>query len=156
MQTSLNGCVYFFGFRQEILFLGNFGPKFKIDCLKWNLAPRLVWICRIHCWCLLSQFSTGILFFDKFDPKNQNCLFKLKFGTKTDSNIHNLMGMLYFSAFDKKYLFLGNLLEKNQNCWGWNLKPRIIRICTIRWWFSFFLENTNFWLIWSKNSKLSV
>ena len=113
-------------------------PKFKIVCLKWNLVPRLVWICRIHWWCLLSQFSTGILFFDKFEPKNQNCLFKLKFGTKTDSNIHNLMGMLYFSTFDKKYPFLGNLLEKNQNCWGWNLEPRINRICTIRWWFSFF------------------
>ena len=34
---------------------------------------------------------------------NQNCYFKLKFGTKTNLNIQNLMMMFTFSDFNPKY-----------------------------------------------------
>ena len=37
-------------------FWANFVPKFKIVCLKWNLVPRLIRICRIHWWCSLFLF----------------------------------------------------------------------------------------------------
>ena len=47
MHTEVNGTVNLICFRQEISFLGKFGPK------------------------------------------NQNCQFKLKFGTQTNSNIQN-------------------------------------------------------------------
>ena len=45
-------------------------------------------------------------FLDKFGPKNQNCHFKLKTGTKTNSHMKNTMVMFTFSVFDRKYLFL--------------------------------------------------
>ena len=37
--------------------------------------------------------------------KDQNCQFKLKFGTKTNLNMRNSMMMFTFSVFDWKYLF---------------------------------------------------
>ena len=44
-------------------------------------------------------------FLGKFGPKNQNCQFKLKIGTKTNLNIKNSMVMFTFSVSDWKYLF---------------------------------------------------
>ena len=37
-----------------------------------------------------------------------------------------------------KNLNMRALLQKNQNCWNSDLKPRLIRICRIRWQSSFF------------------
>ena len=37
--------------------------------------------------------------------KDQNCQFKLKFGTKTNLNMQNSMMMFTFPVFDWKYLF---------------------------------------------------
>ena len=53
-----------------------------------------------------------IPFLGKFGPNNQNCQFKLKFGTKTNSNKQNLMVLFTFSIFNKKYPFGANLVEK--------------------------------------------
>ena len=50
----------------------------KIVCLSWNLATRQNRICWIQ---LLKLIWPRILFLDKFGPKNQNCLFKMKLGT---------------------------------------------------------------------------
>ena len=44
-------------------------------------------------------------FLGKFGPKNQNCQFKLKIGTKTNLNIKNSMVMFTFSVSDWKYVF---------------------------------------------------
>ena len=41
--------------------------------------------------------------------KNQNCQFKLKFGTQTSLNMQNSVVKLNFSVFDRKYLFRANL-----------------------------------------------
>ena len=40
-------------------------------------------------------FRLGILFLGKFDPKSQNCQFKLKFGAYTNGDAH-------FSTFDQE------------------------------------------------------
>ena len=71
-----------------------------------------------------AEFNGGIPFFcfkqeipvlRKFDPKNQNCPYKLKFGTESNSNMWNLMVMLSFSVLDWKNPFWANLTQKNQN-----------------------------------------
>ena len=55
-------------------------------------------------------------FLDKFDPKNQNCQFKLKFGTQTNSNMQNSMVVFIFLCFRPETHFLGKVGSKNQNC----------------------------------------
>ena len=42
---------------------------------------------------------------DKFGPKDQNYQFELKFGTWTNSNMHNSLEILTLSVFDQKYPF---------------------------------------------------
>ena len=52
---------------------------------------------------------------------------------------------LIFSVFLKKYPCLGKLFWKIKIVSSiWNLEPRLIRICRIRWWFSFFV----FFCLW--------
>ena len=48
--------------------------------------------------------------------KNQNCKFKMEFGSKTNLNRQNSMMMFPFSAFDHKISFLGKFGPKIQNC----------------------------------------
>ena len=50
---------------------------------------------------IFSAWDQKYLFWGKFGPKNQNCQFKLKFGTST--NVRNSMVMFIFSVFGKKY-----------------------------------------------------
>ena len=52
------------------------------------------------------------LFWANLVKKNQNCQFKLKFGTKTNLNMQNSMIMLTFPAFDHKYPSRANLVQK--------------------------------------------
>ena len=54
------------------------------------------------------SFRPETPFLGKFGPKNQNCQFKLKFGTQTSSNMQNLMVMFTLSVFDQKYSFWVN------------------------------------------------
>ena len=75
---------------------------FAYDC-------RLIRICRIQWYFLLSLFWARSTFFGKFGPKNRNCQIKIEFGTQTDSNIKNSVVMLIFSVFDWKYPFLGKI-----------------------------------------------
>ena len=75
----------------------------------------------------------------KFGPQNQNCQFKLKFGTWTNLNIHNWMVLFTFSIFDRKYPFLENLVQKIKiPSLSWNSVQNLIGICRIGWWFFFF------------------
>ena len=48
----------------------------------------------------------------KFDPKNHICLFKMKFGTKTNLNMLNSMGTFICPVLDVKYPFFVNLVQK--------------------------------------------
>ena len=127
-------------FDWKYLFWVNLVQKLKIISLSWNFVPRLIQICRIPWWCSLFLFSTGNTFLGKFGPKNQNCQFKLKFGTKTNLNMQNSMMIFTFSAFDHKYLSWANLVQKFKIvCSKWNLIQRLIQICKIQWWCLFYL-----------------
>ena len=44
-------------------------------------------------------------FLGKLNPKNINCLLKLKFGTSTDANIQNSTAMFTVPVLDQKYPF---------------------------------------------------
>ena len=68
-----------------------------------------------------AQFNGGVLFIcsrlkipflGKFGPENHNCQFKLRFGTKTNSNMQNSMVVFTLSVFDWKYYFWANLIQK--------------------------------------------
>ena len=48
----------------------------------------------------------------KFGPKSQNYEFRLKFGTYTNSNMHNSMAVFTFLVFDQKCRFWANLMQK--------------------------------------------
>ena len=60
---------------------------------------------------LIVFFELEIPFLGKFGPKNQNCQFKLKFGTRTNSDMQNSLVMFTFSVFDWKY-FVGQIWLK--------------------------------------------
>ena len=61
----------------------------------------------------LSIFYQKYIFGGEFGPKNKNCQFELKFGTQTNSNMHNLVVMQTFSVIEQKYPFGANLVQKN-------------------------------------------
>ena len=58
------------------------------------------------------RFQLKVPFLDKFGPKIQNWLFKVKFGTQTNLNRQNLMVMFTFFVFNEKLPFWANLLPK--------------------------------------------
>ena len=57
------------------------------------------------------------LFLRKFgQEKNQNCQFKLKFGTLTNLNMQNSMVVFTFFCFRPETHFLGKLGPNSENC----------------------------------------
>ena len=71
-------------------------------------------------------------FFGKFGQKRKNCQFKLKFGTKTNLNMHNSVVLFIFSVFDWKYPFMANFILEVE---VWYLE---FQICRIHKSFTFF------------------
>ena len=53
------------------------------------------------------------LFLGKYFSENQNCQFKFKFGTWTNSNIQNSMALFTFPYLDRKKHFLGKFGPRN-------------------------------------------
>ena len=51
---------------------------------------------------------------DKFDPKNQNCGFKIQVGASTNLNMLNAMRMFTLSILDQKYPFWENVCMSAQ------------------------------------------
>ena len=86
--------------------------------------------------------------------------FKLEFGTQTNFNLQNSMVMFTLSLFDQKYPFFWNLFQKTEIvCWSLNLEPRLIRICRIQQWFSFFYFlgwNYPFWVKMIQKFKIVI
>ena len=115
----------------------------------------------------ISPVVREIYFFCKFSPKYQNCLFKMKFSTKTNSNILDSTVMLRFSVFDWEFVILdqicprrvswANLVQNYEVVWlRSNLVPGLIQICWIWWYYSFALiwtGNILFVKIWWKNKN---
>ena len=121
----------------------------KVVCLSWNLVPILIRIYRIRWWC--SLFSDQ-KYLSKLCPKDQNFLFKLKFGTQINSNMQNSMDMFTFCLLDQKCLFWANSVQKIKIvCLCWNLVSTIMVI--IFWDFlcstKFFFHNksSEAWLL---------
>ena len=107
-------------------------------------------------------FRPEILFSDHFNPKTQNCQFKLKFGIKNHNcqfklkfstyinwNLKNLVVKFIFSVFVRKYPLWSNPIQKIKIVrLTWNLVPRLIqifriqrwlsRMFRIQWWYSLF------------------
>ena len=77
----------------------------------------------------------------KFGPEYQNCQFKLKFGTKTNSiEYEELNDDVQVFPFWLETPFLGKFGPKNQIVrLSWNLVSRLIRRCRIQCWCSPFL-----------------
>ena len=73
--------------------------------------------------------------FSVFEKKNiRTVSVKLKFGTKTNSNMQNSVVLFTFSYSDWKYSFSVNLVQKIKTVsLSWNSVPRLIRICRIQW-----------------------
>ena len=99
-------------FNRKYPFWTNLIQKIKTVSLSQNLILKLIRICRIqwrdvHLYCFLPEAP----FLGKYCPKDQNCQFKLKFGTKTNTNntklqnIQNLMVVFNFSLSEPKYPF---------------------------------------------------
>ena len=97
-------------FDRKLLFWANLVKKIKIVSLTWNLVPRLIRTWRIYRRCWFIRFLTGIAGFGQTWSKNQNCQFKVKFITKTNSNMQNSIV-----------------------CLSWNLAPRLIQVYRISW-----------------------
>ena len=112
----------------------------KTASVSWNLVTRTIWICRIQWLCSLFPFFPFLTFWVKLSLKNQNCQFELKFGNKTNVNMQNKMALFTFSVLDGKHPFRGNLVQKIKIfSLSWNLVPRLIQICRIKWHCSLFL-----------------
>ena len=80
------------------------------------------------------------LFWANVIQKNQNCQFRLNFGTQRNLNMQNSMMMLTSSVFNWKYSFWANLVQTFKIVsLNLNLVPRLIQVCRIQWWCLFFL-----------------
>ena len=97
------------------------------------------------------QFFFSVLhrkypFLGNLGSKIQNCQFKLKPGTKTNSNMQNSMGIFSFSVFHRKYPFWANLVCKIKiTRLHWNSIPRLNRICTTTVYLICFRRKVPFW-----------
>ena len=88
-------------------FWANFVEKIRIVSLSWNLVPLvpiLIRIFKIQWWCSFYLFYNTL--FGHIWSKNPNCQFKVKFCTKSNSNMQNLMEIPFFGKFG----------SKSQNC----------------------------------------
>ena len=110
MQNSAVICI-FSVFERIYSFWLTSVQKIKSVSISWNLVPRLIWICRIQ-WCrsLFSIFDK-LHFLGKLGPKIQSSLFKVKYGTASNSNKKNSMVIVTF-LFWTENIFS----EKSQNC----------------------------------------
>ena len=108
-----NSMVLFFYsvFDWKYPFWANLVEKVKIISWSWNLVVRLIRICRIQ-WC--NGFWVEIPYLGKFGPKNQNCHFKLKFGTYTNLSLQNSMWCSFFLFLIGNTLF-GQIWTKKSN-----------------------------------------
>ena len=123
----------------------------KIVNLCWNLVTRIIRICKSPWWCSLFLFISEIAFWVKFGPKNQNYQFKLKLGTKINSNMQNSVVIFIFPFLDRKYPFWVNLVQKSKIVsLNLNLIPTLLQVCKIRSWCLLILFHTFFRRIFRK------
>ena len=145
----LNECSFFPALHQKCRFWANLVQKIKIVILSWNFILKFVFFKLKFCnqTNMNMRNSMVMLIFSALDrkyhffgPKNQNCFFKLKFRSQPNLNMQNSMMMLIFSPLHQKYRFQPNLVQKIKIViLSWNLVLKLIWVCRIRWWCTFFL-----------------
>ena len=69
------------------------------------MAPSLIWIAEFNGDVYFLRFQPEIPFLAKFGPKNQNCQFKVKLDTETNSSMQISVVMFTFHVFGWKYFF---------------------------------------------------
>ena len=143
MQNSMM-LLTFFVFDWKYPFWANLVQKIKIISLSWKLVLTLIqnWVSNaelsghVHFFCFWSEIHS----LGKFDPKNQNYQFKLKFGTYTNSNMKNSMACSLFSFLIRNIFFGANLVQKVKIInLSWDLVASLIWISSIQWCCSLFL-----------------
>ena len=86
--------------------------KFPVSADVWYLKQFEFAECS--CDVQFSYFQPGAPFLGKFGPKIKNFNFKLKFGSKTNSNMQNSMMMFSFSVLEQKcFSVFGKICSKN-------------------------------------------
>ena len=124
-------------FDQKYIFVQIWSKKLKLS-LELKCCTRLIRICRINekmCGVRFFCFRPEKPFLGKSGQKNQNCRFKLKFGTKTNLNKLNSMMMFFFSVFDHKYLSWANLVRKCKIfCSKWMVVSMVVSILSVLDW----------------------
>ena len=109
------------------------------------MASRLIWIWWIRWWCSFVLLWTENIHLGKFGPKSQNCSFKMKVDTKTNSHMVNSIVMFICPTVNKKHYFLAAFLIKMSIfSLRWYLVPGLLWIHWI-WWFRSFAQ------LWTKN-----
>ena len=108
----------------------------KITIVNWNLVSRLFEYVEFNGSVNSACFRLEIPFLDNLGPKNQNCQFKLQFGTSTNLSMQSSMALFTFSVLDQKHSFRANFDQKIKLViLSWKLLPGlIIRTCRIQWW----------------------
>ena len=104
--------------------------------------------------CFLPEINpSGQMWFKKIKIVS----FKRKYGSKTNSNMQNSMGVFSFFIFDQKF-FLSNFAQKIKIVFLiWNLVPRLTQVCRIQWRHSLsqlLPGNTLFWKIWCQKDNI--
>ena len=158
MQDSMK-MFTFSVFYKKYLFWANLIQNIKFVSLSWNLVPRLVQICRIQWWCSLFCFLPEIIFWGNWSKKSKLAVY---------AEIWHLDLLEYeefngdvFFCFRLEVSFCGrNLFKKIKILyWSSNLEPRLIQICRIQLWSSFFyflkLEIT-FWINLVQKFKIVI
>ena len=99
----------------------NLVQKIKMICLRLHWVPRLTQIYWIRWWTgeHFPYLGPLIPILDKISPENQNCLSKIKVGTKTNSSNENLfrfetqIHMRYFKSLPIAAYYLTTIYMKN-------------------------------------------
>ena len=99
---------------ERILLLRKFDPKIQDGLFVWSEIWYLDYLeyvkfdYDVH----FAYFTPEITFTGKFGLKNQNCLFKLKFGTWTNSNVPHSMVVDTFFCFRPELSILDKFCRK--------------------------------------------
>ena len=93
--------------KTSFFFFCKFGQKNLVKFLffSYNLLSRLIRIYSLGWWYCFYCFSLDRFLLGKYDPKIQDCLFKNKYSTETNSRMLNSIVMFIFSNFDWKCSF---------------------------------------------------
>ena len=120
--------IWNFFWSGNTIFWANLVNQIKITCSRRNWLPRIWWQCS-----LFLLWTRNSLYGHNWSKKKSE-LYQIL------SNILNWMMELIFLFWTGNTIFWANFLHQIKRFYlTWNFVPRLIWICWIRWWFTFFL-----------------